>query len=390
MVVMTSIAMTSSSPQNLPMLFVVGLGAYCFGGIFLDPLSAWVSSVNVVLALYVIARSQEVARIAHDHPWITVAVFLGIGAASCFRLFARSTFRRKPLRATSLLPGRFSLEKSGEFERKRRIHDGPRRTGWRAGYLGSDPWRWVRAAVHEAYGSLGLKSLSRAIGRAWGLGLLLLIYAWADKGEMSFGEALAKSIYDALFRSPHVPEFGEEGGPYFVVALAIAAAGVVTVLYRPVALNRVIAYPLSRSQRTRVHFRGGLVDGAIFLFIVGPCLFAIGLLTGWVVGYEPRFDFMPFFLRVLMITVILMPLAHVGRLQLQAATRRRAEHHLPRDLRLADRRAGHPVRRAPDFAATLPPQADDALPNRRPGLTLSARAIPRRLPSSGAPSCVVH
>jgi hypothetical protein len=152
-----------------------------------------------------------------------------------------------------------------------------------------------------------------------------VIYAWADKGELRFGEALAMSIHDALFRSPHVPEFGE-GGPYFVVALAIAAAGVATALYRPVALNNIVAYPLSRSQRAQVHFRGGLVDGAVFLFIAGPGLFAIGLLTGWVVGYEPRFDFMPFFLRVLMLTVILMPLAHVGRLRLHAATRRRAEN----------------------------------------------------------------
>ena len=70
-------------------------------------------------------------------------------------------------------------------------------------------------------------------------------------------------------------------------------------------------------------FRGGIVDAALFLCVLGPCLFALGHLMGWIVGYEPRFDFMPFFLRVLLVTVILMPLAHRGRLSLVADLRRR-------------------------------------------------------------------
>jgi hypothetical protein len=158
------------------------------------------------------------------------------------------------------------------------------------------------------------------------LGLLVGLSAWLDKGEFSFGEGVARSLYDALFRSPHQPPFGEHGGPYLMVLIVIAAAGVATALFKPVALGATLAYPLSRRQHAQVFFRGGLVEGGILLFIVAPCLFAAGHLLGWLVGYEIRFDFMPYFFRALMVTLILMPLAHRGRLALLAATRRRAEN----------------------------------------------------------------
>ena len=56
------IALLSSTPQNLPVLFVVGLGAYCLGGVLLDPLSGWITSLNAILVLFVIVRSRDVAR----------------------------------------------------------------------------------------------------------------------------------------------------------------------------------------------------------------------------------------------------------------------------------------------------------------------------------------
>jgi len=155
--------------------------------------------------------------------------------------------------------------------------------------------------------------------------LLVLIYAWADRGEMGLGEALARSIYDALFRSPHEPQFGEKGGPFLMVLIFIAAVGAVKALYRPIALHAGLTYPLSRSGRARVHFRGGLVDNALFL-LFAAFVYVAGHLTGWLVGIEPRFDFMPYYFRALMLTLILMPLAYRGRLALLAATRRGAEN----------------------------------------------------------------
>lgn len=325
-VVVGLIALNSGSPQNLPVLFVVGVAAYCLGGVLIDPLNHWITGLNVVLVLFVIGTSRRVARVAGDHPWMAVVVALAVGAVCVYRLFARSTFRLKPFRPTSPLPGRFALERSQQVALKRLVEDRPRSTGWGSGYLGHDTWRWVRAAIHETYGPFGWKHWSRAIGHAWGLGALLLLSAWADKGEMSLGEALARSIFDALFRSPHELQFGEKGGPYGLLMVVLAIAGALTALFTPVALNDSLTHPLSRRQRARVHFRGGLVDVGIYLFVVGPFMFAVGHLAGWFVGYEPRFDFMPFFFRVLLVVVILMPLAHRGRLGLQAAMRRRAEN----------------------------------------------------------------
>lgn len=325
-VVSVAIALTTSTSQSLPLLFVVALGAYCLGGMLLDPLSSWITSLNVVVTVFLIVSSRGAGRFTGQHPWLTLAICLAIGLACFYRLFARSTFRLRPARPTSpVLPGRFSLEKGRRVELHRRLRDATRR-GWRPGYLGHDTWRWVRAAVYEIHGFRGPKTVLKSIGRAWGLGILVLLYTWLDKGELGYGTALARSVYDALFRSPHQPQFGEHGGPFQLVALVIAAVGVLTALFAAVAFSHTMVYPLSRRQRARVMFRGGLVDAAIFLFVVSPCLFAIGHLAGWFAGYEIRLDFMPFFFRVTMVTLILIPLAHRGRLALQAATRRKSDN----------------------------------------------------------------
>ena len=324
LVVVGLIGRMSTTPQNLAALLAVGLGAYCLGGVLVDPLSTWISGFNVVIVLLLVARSRDVARIVDNYPWPVVAIALAVGVVCFLRLFARSTFRLKPFHPTSFLPGRFSLEKARRIEQWKRARRGPTKTGWHAGYLGSNPWSWVRAAFHEVHGDRGWRNSSKALNPLACLGFLVVLNAWLDRGEFSFGGAVARSIYDALFRSPHQPQFGEHGGPFLMVLIVIAAAGVVTALFRPVAFTAAIAYPLSRRQHAQVFFRGGLVDGGIILFIVAPCLFTVGHLMGWLVGYGIRFDFMPYFFRALMITLILIPLAHWGRLGLLAATRRKS------------------------------------------------------------------
>jgi len=325
-VVVGAIAMTGVPPGGLPALYAFALGAFGFGGTLNDPLSRWVSAVNVVVVLSVVVSSVELARIVERHPWPTTVASLAVGAIGVARLFARSTFRRKPFRASKPLPGRFSLEKSDAVERSKMIARGPRRSRWRGGMLGDDPWRWVRAALYEVRPVRGLRGMATRIGRAWGIGVIVFLSAWADKGDMGLGEALARSLHDALLRSPHVPPFGQRGGPYLMVVLVIATAGVLVPLLAPIALRDESVYPLSRRQRAGVSFRAGLVDVGFFLGVVGPILFALGSLAGRAVGIGSRFDFMPWFLRALLVTVILMPVVHRGRIRLRAATRRKDEH----------------------------------------------------------------
>lgn len=324
--VVGAIALTGAAPGSLPVLLAFALGAFGLGGILNDPLSRWVTAVNVVVVLAVVAASVELSRVVERHPWATAVTALGVGAIGVARLFARGTFRRKPFRASKPLPGRFSLEKSDAVERRKMIEQGPRRSRWRGGMLGDDPWRWVRAALHEVRPVRGWKGMATRIGRAWGIGVIVLLSAWADKGDMGPGEALARSLHDALLRSPHVPPFGERGGPYLMVVLVIATVGVLVPLIAPIALRDEFVYPLSRRQRARVAFRAGLVDVGFFVGILAPVLFALGSLTGRAVGIGIRFDFMPLFLRALLVTVVLMPLVHRGRIRLRAATRRKDEN----------------------------------------------------------------
>ncbi len=100
--------------------------------------------------------------------------------------------------------------------------------------------------LYEIYGPVGWKTLPRLLDRVWVLGLLFVIYAWADKGDLGFGEALGKTIYGALFGSPHVPIFGEQSDRHPIVILVIAAAGAALSLWSPTNQKASLAYPLSR------------------------------------------------------------------------------------------------------------------------------------------------
>jgi len=81
------------------------------------------------------------------------------------------------------------------------------------------------------------------------------------------------------------------------------------------------------SGKTTTH-RVGLIDVGIFFASIFVTLSVVGHLAGWLVGYPLRFDFIPFFLRPLLATILLIPLAQWGGLHLQVATRRRADNTL--------------------------------------------------------------
>jgi hypothetical protein len=319
------VAQSEPRPFGPWLMIVLGFGAYCAGGVLLDPLSKWVTAVNAAVVLLIAARSRAIAEQAGDHPWIAGALALTVGAAGLWRLFARRTFRLKPFRLTNPLPGRFSVERTAENERRRIISDHSKKVGWRSGYLGVGSWAWLRAAHHEVHGGLGWKAFARALSKMWGLLLIVLVSAWIDKGDMSFLRALGYSLYDAMFRSPHVEPFGKAGGPYLMVMIIVAISGFMTALSKPIALGDRLLYPLSREQRARVSFHGGLADAAILFLVLGAGLFAIGHVVGLLVGFEPHFDYMPYYLRALLVTLVLMPLAHWGRFRLQIARREKAE-----------------------------------------------------------------
>jgi hypothetical protein len=104
------IATTGSPRPAFPVLFVIALAGYCLGGVLFDPRSARLTVLHMIVALSAIVVSRDLAGIVTAHPWPSVVIAVAIAAFAIFRLFSRTTFRRKPFLATSPFPGAFSLD----------------------------------------------------------------------------------------------------------------------------------------------------------------------------------------------------------------------------------------------------------------------------------------
>ncbi len=324
LVVATFVSQSESAPDRPLLLFVVGLAGFCVGGVLLDPLRPGLGSLGVMAVLAFTVSSAYLADVCTRRPLEAGIVAIAAGTYGVTRLFARSTFRRKPFALTSPFPGSYALERSAKYERARHAQHSAKAIRWKKGYLGTSPWSWARAAAHESMGPFGWKDLPRVVERVWAFWLLFVIYAWVDMGDGGFWVTLAKTIHEAVIESPHVAyatDFGGERGSSPVIAMWIAAAGAVFALWSPSSLTTSLAYPLSRRRRAVVAHRAGLIDAAFFFLAVGGSLSIIGLVAGWFAGYEARFDFVPFFFRPMAGTLILLPLVYWMRFHLKTAAR---------------------------------------------------------------------
>ncbi len=298
-----------SASLGVGMLFAIGISGYCLSGNLFSLHRRWSSILEVALVVSVLVSTPRLSGLAARHPAPVAGACLAVVLWSVHRLLSRTSFRERPLRNVKPFPGSYSLQRSARYERRKLAAEGPRTTNWRADDLGADIWSWVRATLHETYGSFGWRTIPRALTRIWPLGLLLLTHAWADKGDLSLAEAFGRTVYAALFRSPHARPFGDSGDHTPLVILVVAAAGVAVGLAAPPGLKTDLAYPLSRRDRAAVAFRASLVSNGLLFVVVGATFWTIGQLVGWAIGYPARFDFVPFFLRPLTATVIFLPLA---------------------------------------------------------------------------------
>lgn len=71
-----------------------------------------------------------------------------------------------------------------------------------------------------------------------------------------------------------------------------------------------------------------MLDMIIFLLILAPLFFLLGHASGWILGIESRLDYMPFFLEAILITLIMMPFAYWGTLQVRSAAWRKDPHSM--------------------------------------------------------------
>ena len=320
-VVLAAVSLTiaaSPSPPDGYLLFAFGMGAYATGASIRDPLSGGLTGLGIGLFLVLIATSGTQAQLAAEQPLLLFLLSAGLVTLGIYRLFGRNAVRSRSVeRGRPVLS--FSVAKLSRAQRKRDLVYGPKKSRWRRGYLGARTENWFRAAWYETYGGHRSRVLLRSITASWGLVLILLMEAWKTSAQFGLWKSLCWVLHDGLMRAPHPPLAGEHAGSFIMIAALIVVGGATVALWRPVSLFGNLLYPLSRRQKATVLFAGNFMDMAIMLLVIAPVMFVLGHISGLLAGVQPRFDYMPFFLRAMFITLILMPFAYWGGLQLRSA-----------------------------------------------------------------------
>ncbi|MGD8331986.1 MAG: hypothetical protein PVJ49_21305 [Acidobacteriota bacterium] len=319
-------ALAESAESGWLLYIAVGVGGYCLGGVLVDPLLPWTAPLATLVVVGGIAYSQRLADLAVAYPPAAIAVALAPAPFALQRLFARSTLRRKPFALTSPFPGAYMMQHTAEYQRalRTRRHSGAIR--WKARYLGTRAWRWAAAGAYEAYGQLTLKDALKLLNSAFFLVLLFSLSAWMAMGDDSYTVALARIVHQGVLQSPHNPPPEVDrgvGGPGIMVVFLVATFGAMMALRARSPLANHLPYPLSRRRRATVVHRSELIDSALLFCGMTLVLSAIGIVAGWVAGFETRFDYLPFFAIPLCGTLILMPVAQWGGFLLGRAVDRR-------------------------------------------------------------------
>lgn len=321
--VVVGVLMSRGSAHNPAPLVAMGLASFCLGAMFVHPVSKWTAWPTILLSLAIIVESDSIGRFCDAQPLVASVGLLALVAGLVWHLFSASSFRDMPFRPTAPLLGASSLATSQRYERQKLAGKARNRRAPQAMRSAGDPWPWTRAALYENYGGEGWTAVIRVSSRLALLFLLIALGTFLDHAQ-ELPEALGKSIYDALFRSPHLPPYGESP-PYPAVALWVAAIGSGLVLFAPLALRSSLLYPLSRRDLARVAYRASLLESAAFTVLIGTILFVVGYIAGWLVGYRFRADFVPFFVRPLLATLILQPFAqYFGRMALTSNLKRQS------------------------------------------------------------------
>ena len=327
--VVACLSLLSLASSHSPVVALsVAFAGYFVGGILFDASRPWLAGFSLLVILVLIARSRLISELTEAHPMAALGICLLLIAFSLTTLFSGARLRFSVTHPRLPFPGRYSVERSEEIQRKR-IARPATGAGIRPGvYIGSSPRSWLRAAVHETYGSFDWRPLLRLLGQSWVLALLYALRAWADKGALSYGESLARTVHQSLFASPHVQPFGDEIGADGALILVVAATGAALGLRSARTLGTTLLYPISRQLRARTVHRRGLIDVAVFFLGFGTFLAVVGWLAGWAAGYEAHPDYLPFYLRPLAATALLMPAAFTSGLWFSALVRRQSGNTL--------------------------------------------------------------
>lgn len=290
-----------------PALLGLACAAFCFGGIVPDPVSGRLSVLFISLALALPFFATELGWLARTRPtfvWLAAAAITGL---ALHRLFAASTFRRKPSVPTLAGLSSFWPQQTERYEREKMLLR-PVSSTRSLPALGGHAGRWVAAAVFESWGRLEpARALRLPLRVLTPLFAIVALGAWIDRGDAGFLHELAQQLSFVLLQPPGMAPPGRP--PTVLVPFLAAGVGVTLALQRPIALLRGRLYPISRATQGRVAWLGLAGTYAVFLLAVGGGGTLLGWLAGALGGQAVTFGYLPNVLRSALVTAILLPLA---------------------------------------------------------------------------------
>lgn len=140
------------------------------------------------------------------------------------------------------------------FERERAARRRATTRAWRGHERGTSSRSWLLATIHESRRGLGWRGLPSLLRGMPAVLAVLALHAAGDTSDGSFLEAMARTVYDVVLRSPHTAPLGKEP-PYLMIPLVIAAVGVALAVLEPLTLSSSLLYPLSRREETSLNDR---------------------------------------------------------------------------------------------------------------------------------------
>ncbi len=303
--IVVGLAVASGAARDPFVLVGISIATYCLGAVAVHPASRWLIFLNILLVVFVIAESGHMARLAHTYALATHTLTTVLTGLCIWQLFSLKVARLMPSIATTPILGSYSLQNSLRIEKRKLV--AARSTGMREPPLTDrSVWSWVRAAAYESYGTQPLKEALRVVSRLGLLFVLIVLHSLLEPRSGSLLEMIGKVTYDALLRPPHLDPIGDRP-PYVAVLLWIAAIGAGLVFVAPLALRSKVLYPLSRREQARIAYRASLVLSAAFAILMAASFLIVGHLAGWLADYPLRMDFIPFFTRPLLATLVLLP-----------------------------------------------------------------------------------
>jgi hypothetical protein len=306
--VVVALTLSGDVTQNLVLLTGFGTASFYLGAVSVHPASRWLGFASSLLALLVVFESGHMARLIDTYLLTSVSLTAVLTGLCMQQLFGLSVFRGMPSIPTSPMAGAFSLNASLRMERLKLVTATHTHVDELPAGFDHSIWSWVRAAAYESYGPQPVKVALRSISRLGLLFCLIVLHTLLEPRSVPLLEMIGKITYDALFRPPYLAAIGDRP-PYVAVSLWIAAMGAGIVFATPLALRSKLLYPLARRQRSQIAHRASLALGATFAVLMAASFLIVGHLAGWLADYPLRMDFIPFFVRPLLGTLILLPSA---------------------------------------------------------------------------------